>query len=308
MALASAFGNILDECRYTVRRWVRSPVFAVGILGTLGIGLGATALMSEVLEALLLKAPPYIESPELVGRVFIQHSDPFSGSSLSPESDYPTFRDLQSSGVFDDVAGSVTSILPVGQGRSVVPANVALVTPRYFAVMGTHAALGRVFVGRRGSSNLVERAVVLSMGFWRRDFGGDLSVIGRQIRIARQTYTVTGIAPDGFSGLESHVVDAWLPLEAAEPGTLPSHWGSERGSIWLSLAVRLRRGISRDLAGKRASVLLRKDLRAAGMADTLVSVLVASPIIGQAPDRPKEVQIALWIGGGRPATHCVGRG
>jgi putative ABC transport system permease protein len=287
---------MLNECRYTIRKWRRSPVFTIGVVGTLGVGLGATALMSQVLHALLLEGPPYVASPESAGRIYFEQNDLLNGNVMLPVSNYPTLTDLAGSEAFAGVAGSAIKVLPLRYGSVAVPATVDLVTANYFAVMGTHAAIGRVFSGRQESTQAVAPDAVLSMRLWREDFGGDTSIVGRPVVIGERTFTVIGIAPLGFAGLQTRAVDAWIPMEGAGVGVLPDHWRSDRQAFWLTLSVRLKAGVSRELAGARATSVLKADLRAAGSADTLVSVVVASPIIGRGPNRPPEVRIAVWIG------------
>src|SRR5258707_15097380 len=86
------------------------------------------------------------------------------------------------------------------------------VTTNYFAVLGTTASSGRLFVPADGEQPGASPIVVLSDRFWRRRFGGDPSVIGSAIRVNGQPFTVIGVAQEGFQGTGALAPDLWLPL------------------------------------------------------------------------------------------------
>lgn len=289
--------TVMQECRVVVRRWLASPMFVVGVVGTLGIGIGATMLMGSILDALLLRPPAHLDEPDRVARLFVRHDDPIAGSALSPKTDYPTLLDLRETPAFSDVAGVAVVPTDIGPGADVARGMVAFVTSSYFAVVGTRPVAGRFFTPDADMDAGQPPVAVLSHGYWHRRYGGDRSVIGGSLLIGGMIHTVIGIAPPGFTGLEQQAIDLWVPLSmTSPPPRAPRTWMSDRGSVWLSLAARLRPGVSREAAGAAATVVARRRRAEAGVPDTLVSVVAASTVPGRSPDRPAAVDVALWLG------------
>jgi predicted permease len=139
-----------------------------------------------------------------------------------------------------------------------------IVTANYFDILGVGASIGRVFAPDEDQVEGGNRLVVLSDGFWRREFGGDAAIVGRPLRIRGLDYTIVGVAPARFTGMTPGISpDLWIPasmVDEVEPvgmnDTVPSPTGrtrlQRRGQRWMFLAGRLKPGVS--LAQARTEV------------------------------------------------------
>jgi predicted permease len=166
---------------------------------------------------------------------------------------YPQLQDAVARAQTLDLAGYVRQELSAGVGADASPVQAECVTDGYFSVLGATPAYGHL-LSHEETTNGGPLAVVLSDGFWTRRFARDPSAIGQAMSIAGRSYSVVGIAPRDFHGVELGAVDLWLSL-VLSPDTC-SFTGTSllasRGSAWLSTVGRLRDG--RTLADARAEM------------------------------------------------------
>src|SRR5262249_49495012 len=126
-------------------------------------------------------------------------------------------------------------------------ATGVLVSGNYFSVLGVSALVGRVFTddGAKGANPVA----VLSYGFWRDKFGGSREIIGQELSLNENTYTVIGVTPPGFFGdAVGDAQDIWVPLSMQEQLLLGRHWLDDYSYSWLHLIGRLRPDVSLDKA------------------------------------------------------------
>ena len=98
------------------------------------------------------------------------------------------------------------------------------VTQSYFTTLRVRPALGRFFTPDEDRVDIASSAAVISDALWHRAFAGDRSALGKRIQIADRTYSVVGIAPPAFTGIDLDRVDVWLPLGALPT---PPFWASD---------------------------------------------------------------------------------
>src|SRR3989441_9760675 len=163
-----------------LRRLRRTPTFTAITLVTLAAGVGANTVVFSVLEGVLLKPLPYPKPDELVG---VWHTAPgiqIKDLNMSP-SDYFIYREqnktFQDIGLYDGGSVSVTGIAEPEQ------VDALAVTDGTLPPLGIPPLLGRTFTKQDDSPGAPE-TVILTYGYWRRKFGGDPSVIGRNITVA----------------------------------------------------------------------------------------------------------------------------
>lgn len=233
----------MDATQYTVRLaargLIRTPGFSLAVVLTLALGLGANATIFTVLDRVLLRPPAQVEAPEMVRRVSVYGQSIFTRTTgYSAALAYPDYRDLE--GVRGLMLAAHTSReLTLGSGEASERITAEFATASYFEALGVRAARGRFYGEAEDRIGAETPAVVLSWEFWRRRFGGDPGVLGRQLDIGRGQYTVIGIAPRGFTGVNLGPVDVWLPLHVA--GTFESgiDWENARGWYWFGALARL---------------------------------------------------------------------
>jgi len=190
--------SFLNELKQVLRRLGHAPVFTVITLITLAAGVGANTVVFSVLEGVLLKPLPYPSPDELVG---VWHTAPgiqLKDVEMSP-SDYFVYRDqnktLQDIGMYQ---GDSVSITGLAEPEKV---DALRVTDGTLPLLGIPPMLGRTFTRQDDSPGAPETAV-LTYGYWRRKFGGDVSAVGRNIIVDGKSRQVIGVLPQRFHFLD----------------------------------------------------------------------------------------------------------
>jgi len=233
----------------------RAPGFALIVVLTLGLALGANATMFGLTDRLLFRAPTGIGHPEQVRRVLVARW--INGlTPPSPTISYPSFEDFRDrTRSFQQVAGIDEVIYSSGTGPSARPVHVTQVTGQYFALLEVQPLLGRLFGEAEDAAPSGTTVAVLSHGFWKSAFGGDPAVLGRTIELAKKPYTVIGVAPAGFTGTELSAVDLWIPLSTSSTTAFgDDEWRRNRGSQWLQALARIKPGIADGGAAEDATL------------------------------------------------------
>ena len=236
--------TIIQDFRYAVRSLSANRSFAAVAVLMLALGIGANSTIFSWVNAVLLDPMPgTARTKELVQFTYLYKGD------VMPTFSYPDYEDIAAA------AKQVTGIvgyedLSVGivVDRDAERAWSQLVTANFFDVLGTRIAVGRGFrpeEERPGTPG----TVVLSDRYWQRRFDSDPGVIGRQVKINSQPFTIVGVAAPGFFGSVSGLsYDMWLPM-GTQPAVMP---GGDRlkarGSRWLGLIGRLAPGSSQEQA------------------------------------------------------------
>jgi predicted permease len=204
--------SILADLKLTFRRLRKSPGFAVTVLLTLAIGIGANTAVFSVVNSVLLRPLPYPDSGHLAA---LRLEAPGAGGlanfidglQLSP-SMYFTFsghnRTFQSIGIWTSQLANVTGIARPEEVRAELVSDGVLQTLEVPPVMGRWFSL--TDQDPRGA-----KTVILSYGYWQRRFGGDRSVLGRTIQVDAQPREIVGVMPRGFRMVDEDF-DLLIPL------------------------------------------------------------------------------------------------
>ena len=201
--------TLLQDVRYALRVFWKSPGFSIVAALSLALGVGANTAIFSIVNAVLLRSLPFSHPERLVKIVASNRGVGARDIGFS----VPEFDDLRSrAGVFDQVTaiqGGPTNL--TGAGR---PQRFELleVSPNYFSMLGTSAHIGRVFGPGDETPGFAEAAVI-SDGLWTREFGRDPGVLGRKIQLDNDPYTIVGVLPPGFRHPGSTVstdVEIWL--------------------------------------------------------------------------------------------------
>jgi predicted permease len=204
--------SILADLKLTFRRLRKSPGFAVTVLLTLAIGIGANTAVFSVINSVLLKPLRYPDSGRLVALWLNAPgangmADFSNGLQLSP-SMYFTFTErnqtFQSLGVWTSGTANVTGVAQPEQVRT------KLISDGVLQTLAVPPSAGRWFT-QADQDPHVAKTVILSYGYWQRRFGGDLSVIGRSIQVDAQTCEIVGVMPRNFKMVDQDF-DLLAPL------------------------------------------------------------------------------------------------
>jgi predicted permease len=292
---------LVFDIRYSLRQLRRSPGFALSVIITLGLGLGANAAMFGLLDRLLLRPPEHVRDPAQVRRVYLHLPDNGREVMVS-EVSYRRLLELQRGAPSTiELAGVVENPLVAGTGAEARDIRGALVSPNFFPMLGARPHLGR-FPGLVETPPDGSREVVLGFEWWRNAWGADSGALGRTIRIGTGTFTVIGVAPPGFTGVGLGTIDAWLPTMAAPTiwTHLPSGWHEGHSFSFLSLVGRLRTGVSEQQASDRLAAAYRQSLELQGQEPAAVVAGAGArlyPLLLQrGPERNDDTRVAIWLG------------
>ncbi|HVZ49770.1 MAG TPA: ABC transporter permease [Gemmatimonadaceae bacterium] len=265
---AARFDAIAGDVRYALRGLRLRPGFAAMVVLTLALGIGANATMFGIIDRLLLRAPAYVVDPDRV--VVFSNTYTFNGIQGGQTSQpYVISTDLKA-GVPDFAAVAVTSTAggrinwyPAGRGTDATQVSGSQVSPDFFTVLGVHPWRGRFFTNAEAGEDNPQKLVVLGYGYWQRRFGGRDDAIGQSIDLGTDRYTVVGVAPKGFTGLDLNDVDVWIPIAAADGLRFikTPEWRTTRGSQWLTVIARLKPGVRVEHAEDEATRVFRASER-----------------------------------------------
>ena len=183
---------------HIVRRLLQLPVFTALAVLTLAIGIGANSAIFSVIEGVLLKPLPYPKPDELV---VLDHDAAGIGLKHAGAAPFLYFTYREDGRVFGDVAmwqtdtESVTGLAEPEEVQSIV------VTERLLPMLGATPMVGRLFT-KEDDAPGAEATAILTAGYWRTRFGGDLSAIGRRVMVNGRPREIIGVLSDSFRFLD----------------------------------------------------------------------------------------------------------
>jgi predicted permease len=282
--------TLVQDVRYGLRQLRRNPGFTTVAVITLAFGIGANTAIFSLIDAVLLKMLPVQNPQELVLLSWSSHGWPEgimsnvagdmyedkTGRMTSPSFSYAVYEQMRAhSKVFSRVVALAGNGSQISLGYRGEPgrAEGELVSGSFFSTLGVNPILGRV-ITQEDDRFSASPAAVISYGYWERRFGGDAGIVGRNIIVNAVPFTIVGVCPPEFFGVQpGRAVDVWLPLHT-QPLVEPSWSGSgvwngagvppgnslftTRGNWWLVIIGRLKPGTTFARAHAELEVLLRR--------------------------------------------------
>ncbi|MEZ4586487.1 MAG: ABC transporter permease [Gemmatimonadales bacterium] len=240
----------MRDLRFALRQLVKAPGFSVVAILTLGLGLGATATLFNVINTIYLKPRGFVEPARLVN-VYTKSST-FAAGSVS----FLDYRDLaEQASSLSSVAAYRFDILGYRRPEGVRPVWNETVTGNYFSTLGVSASLGRVF----GPSDDVEGTglgAVVSDRFFTRELGGDPAALGQPIVLNGQPFTVIGVAPASFAGMVRGITtEVWTATSSTKALYPQSTVLTERANHSFFSIARLAPGTTVERAQAEATTV-----------------------------------------------------
>jgi putative ABC transport system permease protein len=203
--------GLLQDLRYALRQLRKSPGFTAVAVITLALGIGANTAVFSVVDQVLLHPLPYPDSDRIV-----KVSQTFEGISTGDASPANYLDWVAQNQVFSQMAASRGWQGSLSAGDRPERIRGTMTTPSFFPLFGVNSILGRgLQAGDAQPGN--DHVVVLGYGLWQRYFAADHSIVGRDIRLNGEQYTVVGVMPPNFSPDEYG--ELWLP----SPWGVPTH-------------------------------------------------------------------------------------
>src|SRR5262249_1142952 len=243
---------LLKDCRYAIRSMLKSPGFAaVGIL-SLAIGIGANAAIFSLVNTVLFHPLPVAEPQRLVEITPTRTGEDFGNFS------YPAYKDFRDRNeVLEGTAAYRFAPMSLSRDGNNERIWGFLVSGNYFDVLGVRPAAGRLFTQEDDRAPGANPVAVLSYGCWQRRFGGLPSIVGREITVNSHSFTVVGVAPEGFGGtVLIFTPEIWVPIMMAreiEPG---SNWLDNANNGVLFALGRLKQGVNEKQATQSLDALM----------------------------------------------------
>ncbi|MFI5184411.1 MAG: ADOP family duplicated permease, partial [Vicinamibacteria bacterium] len=245
-----------QDLRYALRMMVKNPGFTLVAATSLALGIGATSAVFSMADAILLRPLPVSDPGAIVSMRSEAKDSPF-GANYSSTSfpDYLDYRDRSHS--FDGlVAFEYNSLSFAPDSKTSPQLKFSLyVSGNLFSVLGVEPTLGRGFRPDEDMVSGRDAVCVLSHQLWTSAFGADPRAVGRTIRLNGADFTVIGVAPASFTGVDQYVRPAlYVPFRSAPflEGKDGAVRLENRGAHSLAVKGRLRRGVS--LAAAQAEV------------------------------------------------------
>lgn len=245
--------RLTRDLRHAVRMLLKTPVFTSVVVFTLAVGIGANTAMFSIVNGVLLQRLPFPHADRVVDINEVERRDIGGGGAIAPAT-FNDWRKMTTS--FDDMAAFSTRTYNVTP-QSGEPTRVrgTIATTSFLDVLGVTPILGRGFT-KEDSEPGKNLNLILSFGFWQRQFGGRAEVIGEVVRLNGQPYTVIGVAPVTLNYPESS--NFLLPAAYDVPSCFgPSNADprGQRGAHCLRGIARLKAGVTGQQANAELTIV-----------------------------------------------------
>jgi putative ABC transport system permease protein len=241
--------TFMQDLRYGTRMLAKNPSFTVVAILTLTLGIGASTAIFSVVNAVLLRALPYRDPARLVSIWEENSKIGFPRDTPAPGNYTDWTKETQ---IFESVAAvDLRSYNLTGSSGEPQKLGGAGVSQNFFSTLGVTPLAGRPFIAQEDNPGS-EHVAIISYRLWQGRFGGDRKIMGREIRLNTEKYTVIGVMQPGFA-FPSKEMDIWVPL------ALPREEMANRAAHYFNEVVaRLRPGVSLDRANAELQVLAKR--------------------------------------------------
>jgi predicted permease len=241
-----------QDFAYTLRRLSRSPGFAIAVIVSIGLGIAANATIFSMVSRFVLRPAPVGDPASLLNLHTLHDGDQCCNNF--PE---PLFKDVRDQAKSFSGVAAYNELVPASIGGNGEPERVwgQAASANFFDVLQIPMTVGRGFA----SNEEDQQVIVLSHRLWQRRFASDPSITGKTVILSSHPYTVVGVAPAGFRGVDL-ILDSefWVPLGHVTDLVTNLSERNSRDMHWLAVIARLKPGVTRDQAAAELATLAKR--------------------------------------------------
>jgi predicted permease len=300
--------GVRQDVVYAARSLRRTPAVSLTIIVTLALGLGVNAAMFSLLDVIFLRPPAGVAHPEQVRRMWSQKTFSRIGTQYSTVYDYSSYAALEDAlGAHTDLAiYGAPGLQPLSNDETPQTAIVSSVGESYFDLLGVRPEIGRFFSPDENRLDASAPVVVISDAFWHRYFGGARDIIGKGLTIGAneygrrelRQYTVIGVAPPRFTGVDLDAIDIWWPIASSVSTRRTVPWYRDPNVNGFTILLRVRSGVGEPELEQRATARLRSPDVGAFRLDSGGVAKFGSIIAARGPGQlASSVQVATRLAG-----------
>ncbi|HMC55834.1 MAG TPA: ABC transporter permease [Gemmatimonadaceae bacterium] len=304
--------SLWQDLRYAVRGLRAKPGFAVAVVVTLALGIGANAAMFGIVDRLLFRPPSFLKAPDRVHRVYLART--FDGKeNYGAWFQYTRYKDLERwSTDFDAMAAFTVNDAAIGVGDDAREMSVAGVSASYWSFFDARPVLGRFFTMAEDTTPTGAAVAVLSYALWQTRFGGSRDVLGKRLKVANADYTIIGVAPQGFAGVNTDRIPViFVPITtyAANQFTWNpkdvSNWYEKYNISWMQMIARRKADVSIAAATADLTSAYKRSYqhqidiapRTTLMEIAKPRAIIASVLAERGPNPSADSKVARWVSG-----------
>jgi putative ABC transport system permease protein len=229
--------------QHAIRSLLKSPGFTLASIVALALGIGANTAIFSLVNAVLLRPLPYKDPARLV---MLWQQPPSGGMNDLSAADFQDWRDRNHS--FEHMAAITGAAFNLTGGDHPEKTSGLMVSSAFFSTLGVMPALGRAFLPEEEKAGS-EHVVILSDALWKRRFGADPAIVGKNISLNRQNHLVVGVMPPGFQFDGKN--ELWTPLPL-DPNR------ANRNFYYLQAVARLKDGVTVEQARAEINAISRQ--------------------------------------------------
>jgi macrolide transport system ATP-binding/permease protein len=249
--------GLVQDIKYALRVLAKAPGFAAIAILTLALGIGANTAIFSVVDSFLLRPLP-VKDPGQITVLARQQKNEILSQYLS----YPEYQDAlqQGTSAFSDLLAFRMGLEGLSVNGHADHILASFVTGNYFTMLGVKPFLGRLFLPSEGKVAGADPVIVLGYDYWRTHFGSDPDVVGESVSVDGHAFTVVGVAPESFHGLNSVTdMQAYMPMGMSTvEGDFKNNFMTDRTARSLIVYGRLKPGVSVQQAQTALNVIARR--------------------------------------------------
>ncbi len=232
---------MINDLRFAIRMLIKYPAFSIVAFLALVLGIGANTTVFGIINSLVLRPLPVGHSEEVV-KLFTTDNHIPGNQSIS----VPNFQDFEKQNTaFRAMSAYTFAGVGMTRGNDTLNVGALLATGNYFDLLQVKPSLGRTFLPEEDSTPNGHPVVVLGYKFWQK-LGADRGVIGSEVTLNGHSFTVIGVAPAAFTGVDvGFAPDLWAPVSMHQwirPGG--DFWFESRRALLMNVMGRLKPGVT----------------------------------------------------------------